>query len=585
MIACPSARRASSQYASQRAATLNRMEMQGSVSDDTFRTLTAEDRETLSAPVPADAPYPSPVCTSVLNEEPEAPAVRKTEMEAEEPEAPAACKTEMEAEPAPLAALSDDLSTHLLSTAPAAPSALSTDEQIVSAVITTASERHANSNDCFSNRSYTEEQWAGARALARLGVTQETLLTAAPTLVTGVFGRPAPSLVRLDVPEPAAGGGIEEAEADGTRDPRPASDASSLSPCCASIEELEAPATLKTEMEAEPAPAYDVEQARLEAVEKMRLWHAERDAALPARSARLAIVARAVTNLHGKHGEWDIMDEPDEGWNAPTVGKTPPPAIAKPVKLAEAVFAPPQGEVPHRVLRTNSKHGVRIAIVDNDYDSSSSARSTHAGPTDGKECHFQNFLSCFMAPGMASADDAASYDDVQEILGCFIASGTAGADDSASNDDAPEELDFGRLATELVTIDIPPGPVGLVLGVHEDGFHTTVTSVRATSPVSGSVLTGDIMHTLDGVNVSNLFHTEVTKLIRGKMLQQRSLVVKRPTCASIDTTAAAPNRPLPPCFSMRTTGHKPGLRRLFDGATDSKRVLGKATMGQTQLIG
>jgi hypothetical protein len=232
-------------------------------------------------------------------------------------------------------------------------------------------------------------------------------------------------------------------------------------------------------------------------------------------------------------------------------------------------------------------HGVRIAIVDNDYDSSSSARSTHAGPTDGKECHFQDFLSYFTVSCATGADDAASYDDMQAILGCFIASGTAGAEDSASNDDAPEELDFARLATELVTIVIPPGPVGMFLETrqHEDGFHTTVTSVRATSPVSGIVLTGDIMHTLDGVNVSNLYHTEVTKLIREGMLQQRSLVVKRPTCASVDTAAAAPNRFLPPCISMRTTGRERGFRRSFDGATDSKRVLGKATMGQTQLIG
>ena len=338
MIACPIARRASSQYASQRAATLDRVEMQASVSDDTFRTLTAEDRETLSAPVPADAPYPSPVCTSVLNEEPEAPAVRKTEMEAEEPEAPAVrkmemetepeapvvCKTEMDVKPTPLAASSDDVTTHVLSPAPAAPPAPNTDEQVAT---TTAWGRRENSHGCYSNRSYTEEeQWTGAHCAS------------------------------------------------------------------VSIEELEAPATCTAEMKAEPAPKYDTEQARLEAVEEMRLWQAERDAALPSRSVRLAIVARAVTNRHGgKHGEWDIKDEPGEGWGAATDEKVSPLAVAEPVKLADN---------------------------DDNIAPSPSAQSTDGAPTDGMGWGLQEALGCFTMTCAECADDAVTSDDAPEDLDC-----------------------------------------------------------------------------------------------------------------------------------------------------------------------
>ena len=67
--------------------------------------------------------------TEIEAEEPEAPAVRKMEMEME-PEAPVVCKTKMDVEPTALAASSDDVSTHVLSSAPAAPPAPNTDEQI-----------------------------------------------------------------------------------------------------------------------------------------------------------------------------------------------------------------------------------------------------------------------------------------------------------------------------------------------------------------------------------------------------------------------------------------------------------------------
>ena len=283
IIVSPSACRGASRFlASQRAATRDRKEMQATaealVSDDTFRTPIAEDREALSAPVSANAPHPPPrsISTFMFIDEPEAPAVRKTE--------------------------------------------------------------------------------------------------------------PAPSSARADVSEPAAGGG--------TRDPRPASSASSLSPCCvsASIEELEAPATCTAEMEAEPAPAYDAEQAQLEAVEKMRLWHAERNATLPSFRVRLAIVARAVTNHHGgKHDEWAIKDEPGEGLDATIDEKASPLAVAEPAKMADN---------------------------DNDNDPSSSAQSIDVAPTDGMGWGLQEALGCFMVTCAAGADDAVTSDDAPEDLDC-----------------------------------------------------------------------------------------------------------------------------------------------------------------------
>ena len=70
--------------------------------------------------------------------EPEAPDVRKAEMEAGESGLPAVCKTE-----------TDDVPTHALSPAPAAPPAPSADEQIVVTATTTAWERREHSNDGY----------------------------------------------------------------------------------------------------------------------------------------------------------------------------------------------------------------------------------------------------------------------------------------------------------------------------------------------------------------------------------------------------------------------------------------------------
>ena len=89
-----------------------------------------------------------------------------------------------------------------------------------------------------------------------------------------------------------------------------------------------------------------------------------------------------MANLHGKHGNWVIKDKLDTGWNATAGGKAPSPAVTEPVKLAEAVVAPSQGEAPHRA-RINSYNGVCDAIVDNhnDNDPSSSVRRTDVALT------------------------------------------------------------------------------------------------------------------------------------------------------------------------------------------------------------
>ena len=220
-----------------------------------------------------------------------------------------------------------------------------------------------------------------------------------------------------------------------------AADASPLSPYCvsASIEEPEAPAARKTETMADPAPAYDAERARLEAVETMRLWHAKRDTTLPDHSTRLAVVARAVTNKHRQGGAWDIEGEPDEGLDAMTNGKTPPPAAAKPMKLAdEAVVAASQREAPSGDIarrstdrarinsarrssdraRINSYNGTRITLVDLDSDPSVGSSTTPlVGSTtysdiataEGCECAF----GCFTSLGMGDLGDSdcATYDD------------------------------------------------------------------------------------------------------------------------------------------------------------------------------
>ena len=65
-----------------------------------------------------------------------------------------------------------------------------------------------------------------------------------------------------------------------------------------------------------PSPSAAAKRARAEAIEKMRQWHAERDATLPTDSVRLALVARGVTSLHGERGRWETKDDDnnDGGW-------------------------------------------------------------------------------------------------------------------------------------------------------------------------------------------------------------------------------------------------------------------------------
>jgi hypothetical protein len=125
----------------------------------------------------------------------------------------------------------------------------------------------------------------------------------------------------------------------------------------------------------------------------MRLWHAKRDAALPSRSVRLAIVARAVTNRHGgKHDdEWDIKDEPGEGWDATTDEKASPLAVAEPVKMADN---------------------------DDNIDPSPSAQSTDVAPTDWMGWGLQEAQGYFTMTCAAGADDAVISDDEPEDLGC-----------------------------------------------------------------------------------------------------------------------------------------------------------------------
>ena len=83
-------------------------------------------------------------------------------------------------------------------------------------------------------------------------------------------------------------------------------------------------------------------------------------------------------------------------------------------------------------------------------------------------------------------------------------------------------------AAELVTVVIPPGPAGLLLGVHDDGVRSRVVKIATTSALAGLVLEGDVVQTLDGSDVSRLLPAQITKLVVSKMHQQRLLVIERP---------------------------------------------------------
>ena len=205
---------------------------------------------------------------------------------------------------------------------------------------------------------YTEEQWAGASALARLarlGATPEALLPAAPA---------TPVARAKDAERPAAcgrraelggalgvmvtdDGSVVKAGAAGAATPPPPKESPGCAVAAATVVPVVTtasaaaaappPTPLGADVAHEPAPL-----SREEAIARMHAWHAERDASRPTASIRLAVVARAITNIQGRDGRWDIKDAPgdsDDDKHALDAPRVPPPP--PPVKLPNKCYAHP----------------------------------------------------------------------------------------------------------------------------------------------------------------------------------------------------------------------------------------------------
>ena len=128
---------------------------------------------------------------------------------------------------------------------------------------------------------------------------------------------------------------------------------------------------------------------------------------------------------------------------------------------------------------------------------------------------------------VASDLDDVSFDDAETMLRGGGAPPTA----ENSNDTEGRPLQThsaSPAATELVTVVIPPGPAGLLLGVLDDGVRTAVIEIATTSALAGLVLEGDVVQTLDGADVSRLPPAQIAKLVVSKTHQQRLLVIERP---------------------------------------------------------
>jgi hypothetical protein len=105
--------------------------------------------------------------------------------------------------------------------------------------------------------------------------------------------------------------------------------------------------------------------ARQIAIEQMRLWHSERDATLPTRTERLAVVARAVTQLHRQSngctgGQWGIKDdEIDAGWGDAPVHHLPPSRYHNSTTVKEPGAPQLRGE-------NQPRHKVAVAVLNRD---------------------------------------------------------------------------------------------------------------------------------------------------------------------------------------------------------------------------
>ena len=80
------------------------------------------------------------------------------------------------------------------------------------------------------------------------------------------------------------------------------------------------------------------------------------------------------------------------------------------------------------------------------------------------------------------------------------------------------------------------GGLGSVFG-HHDGHHT-VDVVRPASPNAGVVQAGEIVESVNGVDVGEMSHSDFIAFVKAKLQSNDSLTISPPQAATLATRAA-----------------------------------------------
>lgn len=102
-----------------------------------------------------------------------------------------------------------------------------------------------------------------------------------------------------------------------------------------------------------------------------------------------------------------------------------------------------------------------------------------------------------------------------DIISIVSSSRSKKEDDSKDNQNTDETADESY--TCLITISVPPGYLGLILEKHEDGGPLTCSRVKLDSPLVDMVQEGDIIASMDGVDIQGMSVYEFTSYLKQTM--------------------------------------------------------------------
>ena len=98
-----------------------------------------------------------------------------------------------------------------------------------------------------------------------------------------------------------------------------------------------------------------------------------------------------------------------------------------------------------------------------------------------------------------------------------------------SKDDKTLEAEYLQhsLLPSFFESDAPPGTLGLMLETSKDG-NPIVCMIKDTSPLFGQVQVGDLLISVDGIDVTGMWATDICQLLASKKKQMRTFLFARP---------------------------------------------------------